>query len=325
MATLVLLSAIRGFIQSKNNCMKKLYALFCLMFFTAFSSFAVTVIIEVVDYQFSPANPTVNVDDVVRFHFADGYHNVTSQGDAIPNGANAIYSGGPSESVRNYSYTATVPGVYNYYCEVHGGPGGAGMAGKFTVTDPLPVTLSNFDVQAQPGKSPLLTWTTLTETNVSHFSLRSSTDGSHYKEVAKLPAKGNSTSEQQYNVTDKNSYAAYRFVFYQLLVVDKDGKQTYSNIRMYKTSFAANKLVVQMGPNPIKRPGQLVIQFNAENAGLMPVNVYDAGGKQVLKTTMRAMPGLNNGHIHVCDLAPGMYTLQFSYEGMKETRKLVVE
>jgi plastocyanin len=310
--------------KSTNRCfMKKCYSLLCLFGCLFLHSKADVVVIEVISNQFSPANVTVQLGDEIRFHFAEGYHNAVSAGAAIPNGAAAINSGEANDAERNYDYLVTLPGVYNYYCEIHGNPNG-GMRGQFTASNPLPVTLSSFLVQAQTDKMPQLSWTTLSELNVAYFSLRTSTDGVRFKEVAKIPAVGNSTSEQRYSYTDKKVSTSFHYVYYQLVVMDKDGKETFSGIRQFKTPFGAGKLVVQMGPNPIKKPGQLMLQFNAENNGIMPVNVIDASGRIVMKTTLRAVPGLNNGHVHVCDLPKGMYNLQFTFEGKQETHRVIV-
>jgi len=280
-------------------------------------------VIDVISNQFEPSNVTVNVGDMVRFHFSEGYHNATSAGATIPNGAAAINSGGADDAVRDYDYFVTATGEYNYYCEIHGSPQG-GMRGKFTATGTLPVKLNNFNIQPQADKMPLISWTTLSELNVSHFSLRSSTDGVTFKEVARIAAAGTSTQERTYSYVDNKLSRSFRYVYYQLVITDKDGKETFSAIKQFKTNFGANKLVVQMGPNPIKRPGQLMLQFNAENNGVMPVNVIDANGRVVLRTTLRAVPGLNNGHVHVCDFTPGTYILQFSFEGKNESHKIVV-
>ena len=303
--------------------MKKCYSLLSLFSCLFFQSKADIITIEVMSNQFSPDNVTVQLGDEIRFHFVEGYHNAVSGSSTIPAGAPAINSGDLDDAVRDYSYFVSVTGPYTYWCAAHGNPSG-GMRGQFTASGPLPVNLSNFLVQTQPDKTPLLSWTTLTELNVSHFSVRSSTDGKKFKEVARIPAAGNSTQERQYTYTDNKLSQSFQYVYYQLAIIDKDGKETYSGIRQFKTNFGASKLVVQMGPNPIKRPGQLMLQFNAENAGIMPVNVFDNNGRLVLKTTLRAVPGLNNGHVHVCEFPPGMYTLQFSFEGKNETHKIVV-
>lgn len=68
-----------------------------------------------------------------------------------------------------------------------------------------------------------------------------------------------------------------------------------------------------------------MIQFNADKDGWMDVDVYDMNGKRVMDTKMQAMPGLNNGHLHLCELATGAYQIKFRYENKTETKKIVVQ
>ena len=298
--------------------MKKSFTLFIvLLFLLATTANAVIVNITVVNFQFSPKTVNVNVGDVVRFNFNEGFHNAVST--AVPETAAPINSGDASSVVRTYDYTVTVPGTYSYHCEVH-----PAMTGTINATGVVPISLKLFEVTAMADKNPLLSWKTLTEQNVAYFSVRSSTDGINFFEIGKVTAKGNSNTEQVYTYMDDKLSPKYRYIYYELVTTDKDGKESYSAIKLFKTAFAARSLIVQLAPNPIKRPAHLTIQFNAENAGSMLVNVFDAGGKRVLTTNMAAFPGLNNGHMHVCDLAPGVYTLQFNYEGLRETKRVVV-
>ena len=280
---------------------------------------AVTVEIQVLNNQFSPKNANVIVGDVVSFKFSSGFHNAV--GSSIPAGAADINSGAPATGVRTYNYTVTEVGTYDYICEIHVL---SGMTGSFTASSPLPVSLKSFLVSASADKKPVLTWTTLTEQNVKYFSVRSSVDGSKFAEIGRVAAKGNSIIEQTYSYTHSDVPTKYRYLYYEVVSIDKDGKESFSPIKGYKTGFATRKLIVQFGPNPITRPGQITLQFNAEKEGAMTINVFDINGKKMLTDKLEAMPGLNNGHVHVCDLAPGVYTLQFNYEGLTETKKVVV-
>ncbi|CAN5448890.1 hypothetical protein BH10BAC3_BH10BAC3_32070 [soil metagenome] len=305
--------------------MKRFFTpLMALCLFAFSRSNAAIVTITVMNFQFNPANTNVTVGDVVRFHFASGFHSATSSGASIPAGATPINSGDASSVVRDYDYPVSVIGTYNYYCIVHGDAQGNGMIGTFTVSEPLPVTLNAFAIASAGNKMPVINWSTATEQNVNYFSVRSSTDGINFFEITKVIAKGNSNTILQYSFTDNNASSKHRYIYYELVTIDKDGKESYSSIKIFKTSFASTKLVMQLGPNPIKRPGQLMVKFNAEKSGTMLVNVFDAGGKKAMSLNMTAFPGLNNGHLHVCDLAPGIYTLQFNYEGLRETKKIVV-
>jgi plastocyanin len=292
-----------------------------LFLFMATKSMAGITTITVTNFQFSPANTTVAVGDTVRFDFAVGFHNATSAGNTLPTGAAAINSGAPSSLVRTFDYVVTDPGTYDYYCEVHGGPGGVGMAGAFTATSPLPLVLGSFTGTINMDKHATINWNTYNERNVQVYSLQRSKDGMKFSEIAKIvPQNGNS---QQYTYSDKEAVAE-RYVFYQLVITDLDGSKTYSRILSLKNVYDNGKLVTQIGPSPLTRPQQLMLQFNAEKAGWMNADVYDLKGKRVMEVKLQALPGLNNGHIHLCDLDEGKYLIRFSYENKVETKQVVV-
>lgn len=300
--------------------MKYMLLPFLFLFVTTKSMAGITTI-TVTNFQFSPANTTVAVGDTVRFDFAVGFHNATSAGNTLPAGAAAINSGAPSSLVRTFDYVVTDPGTYDYYCEVHGGPGGAGMAGTFTATSPLPLTLGNFTGAISSDRHATINWNTYNERNVQVYSLQRSRDGMHFSEIAKIvPQNGDN---QQYTYSDKEAVAE-RYVFYQLVITDLDGSKTYSRILSLKNVYDNGKLVTQIGPSPLTRPQQLMLQFNAEKAGWMDAEVYDLKGKRVMEVKLQALPGLNNGHIHLCDLDEGKYLIRFSYENKVETKQVVV-
>jgi plastocyanin len=100
-----------------------------LMTMIQLKSSAVTVTINVEDFQFDPADITVNVGDEIQWTWDNsaGQHTTTST--TIPTGATSwdhqINSGSPV-----FSYTVNVPGDYNYVCIFHQS---FGMVGHFTV------------------------------------------------------------------------------------------------------------------------------------------------------------------------------------------------
>jgi plastocyanin len=309
--------------------MRKHYTLGLLALLIFVSAKATIITVEVTNNQFNPASITnVTVGDVIRYHFVLGFHNAVSAtvANSLPAGADPINSGDASgNNPRDYDYTVTAIGDYKYVCEVHGDKTAfTGMVGSFTASAALPTTLKAFNLATAANKKPLFKWSTVTEENVSHFSLRSSYDGFKYNEVGKVKAVGNSTTEQAYSFTDNSVPDKYKYVYYILAMIDKDGTEKLSKVLVFKNPLGIGKLITQIGPNPIKRPGQLMIQFNSEKSGNILTRVFDESGKMVLETKMTAYPGLNNGHVHVCDLNPGIYTLQFSLDGIKENKRIIV-
>lgn len=91
--------------------------------------------VRVVNDRFEPSGITVAVGDTVNWYWLPGStgHNIVPDVDAPGS------SGPPTAYPKFLSFRFTIPGVYRYYCQVHGGPGGAGMSGSVTVL-PAPPT-----------------------------------------------------------------------------------------------------------------------------------------------------------------------------------------
>jgi hypothetical protein len=68
-----------------------------------------------------------------------------------------------------------------------------------------------------------------------------------------------------------------------------------------------------------------MIQFNSDKQTSMHVELYDASGRSVSQADMAAVAGINNGHFHMGEVAPGTYTIVFTMDGLKESYKVVVQ
>jgi len=79
-------------------------------------------VVEVSNFVFSPANLTITVNDTVRWVNIIGNHNVIADD-------NSFTKGPPSTDNWVYDNVFTSAGVKPYFCVLHGGPGGSGMAG----------------------------------------------------------------------------------------------------------------------------------------------------------------------------------------------------
>ena len=94
---------------------------------------------------FTPNNLTIAVGDTVTFRNSGGVHNVASDPGSITmfRCANGCDGAGGNGNLNGTAWSATVAfptaGTIRYFCEAHGDPGGAGMAGVITVTAPTVV------------------------------------------------------------------------------------------------------------------------------------------------------------------------------------------
>lgn len=297
--------------------MKKLFTLFAALLLFKLS-FATIHPVQVSNFQFNPSTVNAVVGDTIRWTWVSGTHTTSSL--TIPGGASS-WNADIKGSVKTFSYKITVAGTYNYQCNIHP----TLMQGIINATGSLPVVLSSFGVAPTKTNSALLSWATATEQNTDHFEIMRSTDGNHFQKISTVAAKGNSSARVNYTYTDNLLPANYRYLYYSLSIVDKDGKRTLSNIEMFRNVNGTPKLIISLSPNPISRPGHLMLQFNSDKEGFMHAQLYNAAGKLIKQADMTAVAGLNNGHFHIGEVAPGTYTIIFTMDKQKESYKIVVQ
>jgi len=300
-------------------------------FFTAvlvllfqYQSNATTWNVIVSNNSFSPVTVNASIGDVIQFSWAAGIHTTTCgsglPGTSLPAGA-AEWDSPMTSTITSFSYTVTVAGIYLYGCIPHFS---FGMEGRIIVSNPLPVSFGSFSVTNNTNKA-LLQWTTFSETNTDYFSIRKSTDATNFYEIGRINAAGNSNLTIAYQFTDTDLGKVDKYLYYEIVTVDIDQQESFSAIKTLRNNNVINdNLIVSLSPNPIARPGQVQIKFNADKAGEMNISVFNSSGQMVLKTKMAAFYGLNSGHLHICDLDKGTYNIIFSLAGKREAKKVVV-
>lgn len=293
--------------------MKKiLLPLLCFLFLQAR---ATTLNVNVSNFQFSSPTLNVKVGDVIHWVWVSGFHTTTSL--TVPSGA-APWDASLTSSSTTFNYTVTTAGSYSYECSIHP----LQMQATFTATIVTPVILSQFNIAPLNGKVTI-NWTTNTELNADHFSLRKSLDGKDFTEIANIPAAGNSSLQRNYSFIDEKITSSMRYVYYTLAIVDKDGQIELAPIKIFKNKLAAKKLIISLSPNPVIGMGHLMIKFNADKTGSMIATITDTQGKLVLQTNLSAGIGVNSGHIHLSDFAKGTYTVQFALDGVSESYQVI--
>lgn len=176
----------------------------------------------------------------------------------------------------------------------------------------LPVKWGDFTVKAV-NKKVHLNWTTLEESNNSHFVIESSNNGINYTALATLKAKGNSTNTEAYsfvhntpNLNGKN--------FYRIKQVDLDGRNTLSPYRLVSFKNVAIEKVM-ITPNPIK--DKVLINVSSNDVRIV---LSDGTGRVLSSITLK--PGLHS--IDMMSKQSGIYFFTI-YEGNTrlETKSLI--
>jgi plastocyanin len=92
--------------------------------------------VAVVDHAFQPASLTIQQGESVTWTNQGSHpHNVVADDGSFRCAVDCGAGGGPSAEAWSVTISFDEPGEYPYHCQLHGAPGGIGMAGTIIVLD----------------------------------------------------------------------------------------------------------------------------------------------------------------------------------------------
>ena len=159
----------------------------------------------------------------------------------------------------------------------------------------LPVSLGSFTTEKQQNNA-LVHWATLQEQNTQHFTVQHSTDGTNWKDLSTVQAKGNSQVIQRYKYTHTNPSPGLNY--YRLQMVDLDGTGSFSDIG--KVMMPIND-GFRLYPNPVQNGIVTVTVSEAKT-----VQVYNQQGNLLMT---RNLP-VGNSKLDLKQLPKGMYVMR---------------
>jgi hypothetical protein len=178
----------------------------------------------------------------------------------------------------------------------------------------IPVELTSFSAVAK-NKSNLLSWTTATERNVSHFNVERSANGrTEWATIGTVKAKGNSQGLMTYNLVDDGPLSSS---YYRLTSVDFDGKQDVSKVVSVNRSANALK-INSLSPMPFTEEA-LSINLQS-NSSALTITLTDVSGKVIQTEKRTVVEGTNTLTLPLSNVAKGLYFLTVS-----DGRSTVVE
>ena len=168
----------------------------------------------------------------------------------------------------------------------------------------FPVEWGDFEVEAL-GSTSLLTWSTLTESNSSHFVIERSLDAAVYAPVGQVDAAGESKQALAYQFTDHAVAVETNIVYYRLAQIDLDGSISYSAVRSVRMN-ASPTLTATCHPNPTSN----WVNLSWESSENLHVQVLNIQG-QVL-STHRFFPTQRDAQLDLSVYPAGRYILQLT-------------
>ncbi len=149
-------------------------------------------------------------------------------------------------------------------------------------------------------------WSTLTESNTSHFVVEKSTNGKDWEAIGSEAAAGNSIFKKEYSLNDTKPATEN---YYRIQQVDIDGTFTYSNV----VTIRVNASVIKASTYPNPFTAGIQIDVKAESNQAVSVNLYDMNGKVVKQVNTELRKGSNSLAMNdLKNMPAGMYLMDIT-------------
>ena len=184
----------------------------------------------------------------------------------------------------------------------------AGFVGPQFAAVPLPVTYLSFTAEKQ-GTAVMLRWQVAEQLNNDRFEVEQSIGGGGYKKIGGVTASAGTKNYEFYHTNpslDKTNQ-------YRLKQIDKDGRFSYSPIRLVKFS---GKNIFTVTPNPAT---DIVKVFSDQSAFF--IHLYEASGRKI--KSQLVINGVSE--LNISSLPKGVYVVIAEKDGVQLEAKQIVK
>ena len=146
---------------------------------------------------------------------------------------------------------------------------------EFTVIvqTPLPISLTSFRINITPEQNPVLSWNTVSETNLDYFTVERSSDlPGNFINIGRVKGFGNASTEHHYSFTDFH-YTSLKN-YYRISAVNYDGIVIYRSI-VLSVDFSRERQGVDIYPNPVVNGG-LTLNFHNASIKILRVEIVNS-------------------------------------------------
>ncbi len=181
--------------------------------------------------------------------------------------------------------TIVVPSAFNnvtdlveFQFDFTGGTGFYFTIGSVdALTAPLPIELTNLEVQCVSGNSAL-TWTTASEINNDYFTIKRSGDGINFEKIGFVKGSGTKNSSSTYSYIDNGAFSQTHY--YKLMQTDYDGLTTETGSTQAIACEEGEE--INIFPNPSTAAAGFTVSITGfDNEKEFDLMVTDVTGKLV--------------------------------------------
>ncbi len=279
----------------------------------------------------APGDDAPDADDDVWYSFIapqNGSTTITVAGDPFFDAVVSVYAGKCDTTLMSCSDTSYLGDIEiltltnlvagrTYYIQVY--DYSTNNPGTFTISlsgVSLPVGITQFTGEQQGSKN-VLKWITATEQNNKGFEIQRSVDGTNFSSIGFVAAKAaqGNTASASYSFDDAKPFTNNNH--YRLKQVDKDGRETFTNIVTLKGQRPSSLQLSRLYPNPASASLNLLITAPANDR--ISIVIADFVGKVVMQKSSNIFTGDNKVSLNIAHLPAGSYMIKTVSTGGSET------
>ena len=174
----------------------------------------------------------------------------------------------------------------------------------------LPLKLLQFSA-IRHGKTNLLQWKTVNEQSTDFTLIERSNNGTEFTSIGSVKAGLTSYSFTDYSPPTSRGTT---FNYYRLKMFEKDGRFTYSPIRLVNNS---STFEVSLYPNPAKT--KLQVNIESDKDATVQYEIISQGGQIQLSSSWTVQEGSNSKSFSVTNLPTGQYFLRISLSNKEQS------
>lgn len=179
----------------------------------------------------------------------------------------------------------------------------------------LPVTITAFDaIKTYAGNK--LTWSTTNEINNDYFMIERSVDAVNFTNLVTIQSNNTGSPDKVFSTMDANPYPVKNY--YRLVQADKNGRKTYSPVKMVDNEDNASN-GVQVYPNPAAK--SFTIKTEASANIKRTAVITDLSGR-VVKTFTLSVLGVQT--VFTNELPNGSYFIKINDNNNYKVTKLII-
>lgn len=188
----------------------------------------------------------------------------------------------------------------------------------FRAASPLPITVTNIKAYKK-GSGIQVEFTNSQESNVDHYDIEESRNGTTFTKATTVLPKANNNSQASYNwfdavVNNGNNY-------YRIKSVSNTNEVRYTDVVKVNLSKVAGFTVY---PNPVKG-NTLTLSLNDLKEGPYTVNIFNSFGQRVVSERIQHGSSGQTHRIKLPVLAAGSYSVQIKGEELTTQQTIIIE